>query len=65
MDQRTDLDEDKKAALNLGARALHETYFGKGTWQAYGAEARQHARRSLQKALSELARQGYVLVKHD
>lgn len=65
MDQQTDLDKEYKAALNQGARALHEWYFGKGTWLAYGADGRQHARRSLQKALTELARHGYVLVRRE
>ncbi len=55
-------DETKKDAINGAARALHETYFGRGTWGSYGSDARIHARRALHRALLALAAQGFELV---
>ncbi len=55
-------DETKRGAINLASKALHEAYFGPGTWVTYGTDARGHARKALQRALTTLSTQGFELV---
>jgi hypothetical protein len=53
------MDLDTKS-MEVAARAVHETYFGKDTWKAASPDDRGRARQAVRVTLSALERTGKI-----